>query len=338
MTQVLQTEQATPTKKTVTSDTDVTFKEVPSSTQETITLDNNVTSKEVLSSTQVFNSGFVNEIKDPCIEKAHKKRRLVVQARNDNKNLALTQSPKLQWAYIQSNSDFYRNFYIRPAPKQILLLGTPSDGIVKVIKPLHDVPETSANCFAIYHLHYKDEQVSNPIRTSVCAANCLYFGYNLDNLSMASPFTRDGRACTTEPGLVTKKGEPPRTALDLSNLQSLSLLFSLMIFKYALVSGWQLSSALASFPMLADYPSVKLTSEAYLSFSHATKTVKSSPDNIALVYKQLQRQITNSELYAMAHRFGIEKRHWGRYQIVQKKVYQHQHYGWVERASINRQV
>ncbi len=183
------------------------------------------------------------------------------------------------------------------------------------------MPKTSANCFAFYYLHYKDEQVSNLIRTSVCAVNCLHFGYNLGNLSTASPFTRDGRACTTKLGLVTRKGEPPRTALDLSNLQSLSLLFSLTIFEYALVSGWQLSSTLASFSMLADYPSVKLTSEASLSLSYATKTVKSSPDNIALVYKQLQGQITNSELYAMAHEFGIKKRHWERYQIMQKKLY-----------------
>ena len=312
LTQVLLAEQATSAKETVTPDKDITSEEVPSSTQETVTPNNDVTSEEVLSSTQVFNSGFVNEIKDPCIEKAHEKSRLVVQARNDNKNLALTQSPKLQRAYIQSTSDFYRNFYIRPAPEQILLLGTLSNGIVKVIKPLHDVPEASttsyaiyhphykeksgmtksaykpslfrppprltesahnhsllrssqkllsllgasSHCiievmnplhdmpdtgkhwFAIYHLHYKDEQVNNPIRNSVCTANCLHFGYNLGNLSTASPFARDGGAYATEPGLVTKKGEPPRITLDLSNLQSPSLFFSLTIFECALISGW----------------------------------------------------------------------------------------------------
>ena len=79
--------------------------------------------------------------------------------------------------------------------------------------------------------------------------------------------------------------------------------------------------------MLADYPLVKLTSEASLSFSHATKTVKSLPDNIALIYKQLQKQITNSEFYAMAHGFDIKKQYWGRYQIEQTKSYHHQHYG-----------
>ncbi len=140
--------------------------------------------------------------------------------------------------------------------------------------------------FTIYHPHYKDEQVKNPIRSFVYATNCLYFGYNLGNLSTASLFTHDGRTCTTEPGPVTKKGKTPKTTLDLSNLQSSSLFFSLMIFKDALVSGWQLSSALASFLILADYPSVKLTSKVSLCLSYTTKTVKSSPDNIALVYKQ----------------------------------------------------
>ncbi len=41
----------------------------------------------------------------------------------------------------------------------------------------------------------------------------------------------------------------------------------------------------------------------------------------------MTRSVLAAELYAMAHGFGIEKRHWGRYQIVQKKSYQHQHYG-----------
>ena len=64
--------------------------------KETVTPDKDVNSEEVPSSTQVFNSPFVNEIKDPCIDKAHQKNRLVIQAYNDNKNLELTQLPKIQ--------------------------------------------------------------------------------------------------------------------------------------------------------------------------------------------------------------------------------------------------
>lgn len=69
-------------------------------------------------------------------------------------------------------------------------------------------------------------------------------------------------------------------------------------------------------------------------------------NNIAVLNQQLWRQIINKSqrlyyvkfhqdtqrvladnLYAMAHGFGIEKRHWGKYQIVWAKSYQHKHYG-----------
>ena len=110
----------------------------------------------------------------------------------------------------------------------------------------------------------------------------------------------------------------------------------------------QFSSTLASFPLLADCSSVKLTSEKaikaaedckYLTYpqnlpdasfnlSRAAQTAKISPDNDTV---QPIRQVTHSvlaaEIYAMAHGFDIEKRHWGRYQIVRAKSYQHKHYG-----------
>ena len=144
---------------------------------------------------------------------------------------------------------------------------------------------------------------------------------------------------------------------------------------------FQFSSTLASFPSLADYSSVKLTSEkaikaaedhkyftftqnlpeASFNLSRAAQTVKFSPDNgiiqVQLVvftdssftdnsdllsqinyatyladatnrikYKGVTRGVLAAELYAIAHRFDIEKQHWERYQIVQKKSYQHQHY------------
>lgn len=51
--------------------------------------------------------------------------------------------------------------------------------------------------------------------------------------------------------------------------------------------------SLASFFLLADYSSVKLTSEASLHFSHIIQTVKFLPDNNNQSNKQLQQQITN---------------------------------------------
>lgn len=182
------------------------------------------------------------------------------------------------------------DFYIRPPAlfQLILLLGSSSN-----------VPEASTTRFATYHLHYKDKVVNNPTRTFICTAICLLFGYSLaslGNLSTASLFVCDGGACATEPGLITKKGEPPRTSLHLfSNVfQPPSLLLSstlseirlaisgyLTMSKCAAMCKWQPSLALTSLPLLADNASVKLTSEASLNLSYAAQTVEFLPvDNI----------------------------------------------------------
>lgn len=46
--------------------------------KEFVTLNKVIISEEVLPSTHVSNSCFINEIKDPCIDKAHKKSRLII--------------------------------------------------------------------------------------------------------------------------------------------------------------------------------------------------------------------------------------------------------------------
>ena len=81
--------------------------------------------------------------------------------------------------------------------------------------------------------------------------------------------------------------------LTLSEMR-LTISECLAMSKYAAMSKWQLSSTLASFPLLADYLSVKLTSKVSFNLSRAAQTVEFLPDNIALVNKRLQRQITNS--------------------------------------------
>ena len=322
----------------------------------------------------------------------------------------LTQLPTVQRrAYIQSTLDFNRDFYIRLPPEQISRLSILSDCIVKVIKPLHNVPEANINHAAAYHPHYKekskiseftynlfllrpppklvslpnvsskcvvkfvtchphykDKFVGNSTRTFVCAANCLYFLCGWSNLSAAFFLAHDGGACTTEPGLVIEKGEPLRTFLHLlSRLLLLpSLLFSLTLSKMrpaiseylamskcATMSEWQLShSALASFSSLADYSSIKLTSEkavksakimtkdrkyltstqnlseASFDFSRSAQKVKFTADidiisyvicladttnkgNIMHWYNRVTRGVLAVELYAMTHRFDIEKRY-----------------------------
>ncbi len=125
------------------------------------------------------------------------------------------------------------------------------------------------------------------------------------------------------------------------------------------MSKWQFSSTLASFLLLTDYTSIQLTSGASLNLFLAVQTAKQTVefllDNIALLNKWLQWQITEigyviylanvinkantiywwpqlmcgvlaADLYTMAHGFDIEKQHWGRYKIMQKKSCQHQDY------------
>ena len=65
-----------------------------------VILDKVVMLEEVPNSTQVFNSCFIDEIKDLCTNKAYEKSCLVVQADNDkDKNLELTKLPIIQQVY-----------------------------------------------------------------------------------------------------------------------------------------------------------------------------------------------------------------------------------------------
>lgn len=44
-------------------------------------------------------------------------------------------------------------------------------------------------------------------------------------------------------------------------------------------------------------------------------------------YKWVTYDVLAVEMYVMAYRFDIEKRHWGRYEIIRKKSCQYQDYG-----------
>jgi hypothetical protein len=121
---------------------------------------------DVSADVRIFSSRFVDEIKHPDTEKAFEKSRLVVQAFNDqNKTLVLTQSSIIQrvsqrliiclaatlsmhlylrditQAYVQSATSLNRDFYVQPSPKLIKLMRIFNDCILKVIKPLYDVPK-----------------------------------------------------------------------------------------------------------------------------------------------------------------------------------------------------
>jgi hypothetical protein len=53
-------------------------------------------------------------------------------------------------AYVQSNTQLSRDFFIRPPPE----FGLPQGSILKVIKPLYRVPEAGNYWFNTYHRHY----------------------------------------------------------------------------------------------------------------------------------------------------------------------------------------
>ncbi|KAI1008166.1 hypothetical protein K3495_g77 [Podosphaera aphanis] len=124
---------------------------------------------------RIFNSRFVDRIKNEGKANAIKKSRLVVQAyKDDNKKSVLTYSPTIQrmsqrlilslalynnfdiftrdisQAYTQSKSHLARDFYVRP-PKELAL---PADTLLKVLRPLYGVPEVGTHWFQTYHNHH----------------------------------------------------------------------------------------------------------------------------------------------------------------------------------------
>ena len=169
------------------------------------------------------------------------------------------------------------NLFLWSLSKLISLFGISSHCIIEVITPLHDVLDEGKHWFAIYHPHYKDKFVGNLTQAFVCATNCLYFLNSWSNLSAAFFFAYNNGAYTAESSLVSKKRELLKIFLHLFFCLPLlsSLLFSLKLSKMRLaifkclimsecatISEWQLSFlALANFSLLANSPSVKLTSE-----------------------------------------------------------------------------
>ena len=166
-----------------------------------------ITPEEVPNCTQVFNSGFVDEIKDLYNNKAYEKSCLGMQINNNkDKNLKLTKSP-----IIQQVCNLNQDFSIWPSFEPILLLDTLSNCIVNVIKPLYSILDMGKHKFTTYHPHYK-EKLGITELTKELVTN-----------SAASAFTYDGGAYATKPDLVTKRGKLPRTSLYLITLFNLRL-------------------------------------------------------------------------------------------------------------------
>ena len=124
---------------------------------------------------RLFNSRFVDEVKNKGTNKAFKKSRLVVQAYNDSEKVSvLTQSPTIMrvsqrlilciaamgehdlylrdisQAYVQSTTNLNREFYVRP-PRELSIT---NDSILKVLKPLYGVPEAGNHWYKTYLSYY----------------------------------------------------------------------------------------------------------------------------------------------------------------------------------------
>ncbi len=153
-----------------------------------VTPDKVIMPKKVPRSTQVFNSGLMDNIKDPCNDKACEKSRPVVHTYNDKKeNLMLIHSPKIpevrqgigscfpdiirdddnnnirfylrdiMQAYVEIASDFNPDFCIRLLLEVISQLSALFKSIVRAIRPIYCEPKADNYRFTIYHPHYKEK-------------------------------------------------------------------------------------------------------------------------------------------------------------------------------------
>ena len=141
-----------------------------------------VSKKEMSENMRIFNSRFVNEVKNADTKSTFEKSRLIIQTYNDStKHLVLTQSSTIQRVnqrlilcyaviilstklyfrnvtqiYVQFNIKLNRDFYIKAPYELASMLGVENGSIVKVMKPLYGIFEAENHWFAIYHKHHLD--------------------------------------------------------------------------------------------------------------------------------------------------------------------------------------
>ena len=126
-----------------------------------------VNKKKMSENMRIFNSRFVNEVKNVDTDSTFEKSRLIVQTYNDStKHLVLTQLPTIQrvsqrlilclaaiifstklyfrdviQAYVQFNIRLNRDFYIKAPYELASMLKVENGSIVKIMKSLYGIPE-----------------------------------------------------------------------------------------------------------------------------------------------------------------------------------------------------
>jgi hypothetical protein len=180
-----------------------------------------VDARDVPAGVRIFNSRFVDEIKDLGTDKAFEKSRLVVQAYKDaGKDMVLTQSPTIQrvsqrvilaltamlhsaetglylrditQAYTQSTTKLNRAFFVRPPVEMGLAQGT----ILRVVKPLYGVPEAGNHWYHTYQPHHVEKLNMQPSTFDPCLLHATDDDIGLvglqtdDTLVLASPTFAD---------------------------------------------------------------------------------------------------------------------------------------------------
>ncbi|EED13533.1 conserved hypothetical protein [Talaromyces stipitatus ATCC 10500] len=152
---------------------------------------------EVPKGERIFNSRFVDEMKNSGTDKAFEKSRLVVQAYNDEgKDFILTESPTIQrcsqrlilcltacmvthslWlrdvvqAYIHSQTYLNRDIFVRP-PLELAILLSPGT-LLKVVKPLYGIPESGNHWFNTYHSHHTEKLQIETSTYDPCLLHCI---------------------------------------------------------------------------------------------------------------------------------------------------------------------
>ena len=191
---------------------------------------------------QLFNSHFVDEIKNLGTNKAFKKSQLVIQVYNDQeKELVLTQSPTIQQvsqrlilyiaaigphslylrdilqAYVQSATNLNHEFYIQPPHELQAELGIEKDLVLKVLKLLYGVLEAGNHQFKTYHLHHVQQLNIEQSTYDPCLL------YSNKPLGIVGLQTNDTLFLADKEFTDTKQGELHKAKFQLRNENSLWL-------------------------------------------------------------------------------------------------------------------
>ena len=140
--------------------------------------------KDILSGARIFDSRFIDQMKNEDIKKAFEKSRLMMQAFNDSeKHEILIQAPIIQRAsqrliialslaiphlslylynitqiYTQSRSELARDIFIL-APAE---MGLSPRTVLWVILPLYGIAESDTHWFQTYHKHHVEKLEMTP--------------------------------------------------------------------------------------------------------------------------------------------------------------------------------